>query len=56
MLSDVLGTENDLVIRDLEEEVDKKLLYMAMEKLSKGKENYAAEIWFARRARKTQKK
>ena len=34
LLSDVLGTENDLVIRDLEEEVDKKLLYMAMEKLS----------------------
>ncbi len=34
LLSDILGTENDLVIRDLEEEVDKKLLYMAMEKLS----------------------
>jgi RNA polymerase sporulation-specific sigma factor len=34
LLSDVLGTENDLVIRNLEDEVDKKLLYMAMEKLS----------------------
>ncbi len=34
LLSDVLGTENDLVIRNLEEEVDRKLLYMAMEKLS----------------------
>ena len=34
LLSDVLGTENDLVIRNLEDEVDRKLLYMAMDKLS----------------------
>ncbi len=34
LLSDVLGTENDLVVRNLENEVDRKLLYMAMEKLS----------------------
>jgi len=34
LLSDVLGTENDLVIRNLEDEVDRKLLYLAMEKLS----------------------
>lgn len=34
LLSDVLGTENDLVIRNLEEEVDRKLLYLAMEKLT----------------------
>lgn len=34
LLSDVLGTENDLVIRNLEEEVDRKLLYLAMDKLS----------------------
>ena len=37
LLSDVLGTENDLVIRNLEDEVDRKLLYLAMEKLSSGK-------------------
>ncbi|MGI6308875.1 MAG: RNA polymerase sporulation sigma factor SigE [Dethiobacteria bacterium] len=34
LLSDVLGTENDLVIRNLEEEVDRKLLYLAMDKLT----------------------
>ncbi len=34
LLSDVLGTENDLVIRNLEEEVDRKLLRTAMQKLS----------------------
>lgn len=34
LLSDVLGTENDLVVRNLEEEVDRKLLYLAMEKLA----------------------
>ncbi|RJX29050.1 MAG: RNA polymerase sporulation sigma factor SigE [Dethiobacter sp.] len=34
LLSDVLGTENDLVIRNLEDEVDRKLLHLAMEKLS----------------------
>jgi len=34
LLSDVLGTENDLVIRNLEDEVERKLLYQAMEKLS----------------------
>ncbi|NLC12087.1 MAG: RNA polymerase sporulation sigma factor SigE [Firmicutes bacterium] len=34
LLSDVLGTESDLVLKDLEEEVDRHLLYQAMEKLS----------------------
>ncbi|MGI5875229.1 MAG: RNA polymerase sporulation sigma factor SigE [Dethiobacteria bacterium] len=34
LLSDVLGTENDLVIRNLEEEVDRSLLYSAIEKLT----------------------
>ena len=34
LLSDVLGTEGDLVLRNIEEEVEKKLLYLAMEKLS----------------------
>ena len=34
LLSDVLGTENDLIQKSLEEEVDKKLLYQAMDKLN----------------------
>lgn len=34
LLSDVLGTDEDLVVRNLENEVERKLLYMAMEKLS----------------------
>jgi RNA polymerase sporulation-specific sigma factor len=34
LLSDVLGTENDLIQKGLEEEVDKKLLYQAMDKLN----------------------
>lgn len=34
LLSDVLGTECDLVVRQIEDEVERKLLYLAMEKLS----------------------
>lgn len=34
LLSDVLGTENDVIYKSLEEEVDHKLLRTAMEKLS----------------------
>jgi RNA polymerase sporulation-specific sigma factor len=34
LLSDVMGTENDLIYKPLEEEVDKKLLMQAMNKLS----------------------
>ena len=34
LLSDVLGTENDLVLKNIEAEVERKLLYSAMEKLS----------------------
>ncbi|AMA72581.1 MULTISPECIES: RNA polymerase sporulation sigma factor SigE [Aneurinibacillus] len=34
LLSDVLGTENDIIYRDLEEQVDKNLLYKALDKLS----------------------
>jgi RNA polymerase sporulation-specific sigma factor len=34
LLSDVLGTENDIIYRELEEEVDKKLLHNAINKLS----------------------
>lgn len=35
LLSDILGTENDLIYRFLEEEVDKELLKIALNKLSK---------------------
>lgn len=34
LLSDVLGTDSDEISKDLEEEVDKKLLHEAIEKLS----------------------
>ncbi len=34
LLSDVLGTDEDVIQRGLDEEVDKQLLHMAMEKLS----------------------
>ena len=35
LLSDVLGTDNDLVLKDIEAEVERKLLYTAIEKLSR---------------------
>lgn len=35
LLSDILGTDNDVVYKDIETEVDKQLLNIAMEKLSK---------------------
>lgn len=34
LLSDVLGTENDIISRPIEEEVDKQLLHLAMGRLS----------------------
>lgn len=34
LLSDVLGTDGDIIYRELEEEVDKKLLRLAIEKLT----------------------
>lgn len=34
LLSDVLGTENDIIYRELEEEIDRKLLYAAISRLS----------------------
>jgi RNA polymerase sporulation-specific sigma factor len=45
LLSDVLGTENDLIYKTLEDEVDKKLLKLAMEKLS-GREKKIMELRF----------
>lgn len=34
LLSDVLGTDNDIICRDIEEEVDKKILRTALSHLS----------------------
>ena len=34
LLSDILGTENDLIYKSIEEEVDRELLDIAMKKLS----------------------
>ncbi|MCR4420022.1 MAG: RNA polymerase sporulation sigma factor SigE [Clostridia bacterium] len=34
LLSDVLGTEGDIIYKSIEEEVEKRLLYQAMKKLS----------------------
>jgi RNA polymerase sporulation-specific sigma factor len=34
LLSDVLGTDNDIIYRELEDEVDKKLLHAAIDKLT----------------------
>lgn len=34
LLSDVLGTENDTIYKNIEEQVDRKLLHKALEKLS----------------------
>ena len=34
LLSDILGTENDIISRPLEEEVDKKLLNAALQRLN----------------------
>ncbi len=48
LLSDVLGTENDLIQKRLEEEVDRKLLYQAMEKLNE-REKRIMELRFGLR-------
>jgi RNA polymerase sporulation-specific sigma factor len=39
LLSDVLGTENDIIYKSIEEEVDRKLLH------TKGKENNGVALW-----------
>lgn len=56
LLSDVLGTENDLIYRELEEEVDKRLLHAAIAKLSL-RERKIMELRFGLRGgkEKTQK-
>ncbi|RKO67444.1 RNA polymerase sporulation sigma factor SigE [Desulfofundulus salinus] len=45
LLSDVLGTENDIIYKYIEDEIDKKLLYMALNKLS-GRERKIMELRF----------
>ncbi len=35
LLSDILGTDNDIISKNIEEETDKRLLYGAIDKLSK---------------------
>lgn len=45
LLSDVLGTENDIIYKSMEEETDRKLLYLAMSKLS-GREKKIMELRF----------
>lgn len=56
LLSDVLGTEGDLVLRSIEEEVERDLLYLAMEKLNQ-RERRIMELRFGlfNRPEKTQK-
>lgn len=48
LLSDVLGTEGDIIYRNIEEEVDKDLLRQAMTKLS-GRERRIMELRFGLR-------
>ncbi len=45
LLSDILGTDEDIIWRGLDEEVDKQLLRLAMEKLS-GRERRIMELRF----------
>ena len=45
LLSDILGTDNDVICRNIEEEVDKKLLEAALTKLS-GRERKIMEMRF----------
>ncbi|OEF96067.1 RNA polymerase sporulation sigma factor SigE [Desulfuribacillus alkaliarsenatis] len=56
LLSDVLGTENDTVFKNIEDRVDKRLLYKALEKLS-DRERIIMEMRFglAGHEEKTQK-
>lgn len=56
LLSDVLGTDNDIIYKCLEEEVDRKLLNIALQKLN-GRERKIMELRFGLLggAEKTQK-
>ena len=56
LLSDILGTENDVIYKGLEEEVDKSMLFLALSKLSK-RDRTIMTLRFGRgnRQEKTQK-
>ncbi len=56
LLSDVLGTENDIIYKEIEEEVDKKLLGIALTKLTE-REKIIMELRFGLNGKeeKTQK-
>lgn len=56
LLSDVLGTENDIIYKYIEEEVDKKLLHLALQRLT-GRERKIMELRFGlnNASEKTQK-
>jgi len=45
LLSDILGTEDDIISKDMESEVEKKLLHNAVEQLS-GREKMIVELRF----------
>lgn len=56
LLSDILGTENDIIYKDLEEEVDKKLLRSALETLApREKQIMVLRFGLDRNRAKTQK-
>ena len=44
LLSDILGTENDVIYKFLEEEVDRELLKIGLNKLTKGTKNNGIEV------------
>lgn len=56
LLSDVIGTENDIIYKSIEEEVDKKLLRLALQKLN-SREKTIMELRFGLKGgkEKTQK-
>lgn len=45
LLSDILGTDNDIIYKYIEDEVDRKLLYLALQRLS-GRERKIMELRF----------
>ena len=58
LLSDILGTDEDIIYRDMETEVEKKLLKRAIGRLSRGrkKSSSCATVWPRRTGRSTPRK
>lgn len=51
LLSDILGTDEDIIYRDLEDETERKLLNAAIDRLNPpGTENREAALWSGERA------